>query len=165
MFQIIHMKYHKLENWKFFFLFHVTLFKFPLFTVFVYRMHRNPGSGGPQNASELSTDGDYSLRQPKIQTHFAYQKNQFPVNFDFSPFNNSMDPRSYQHSSPGSMSMETKRREQRMADLWSHSNGVSQSQFLSVVRELKKTQNALKEALKKPGIVSVLYPFSNQILS
>uniref|UniRef100_K1P980 Uncharacterized protein n=1 Tax=Magallana gigas TaxID=29159 RepID=K1P980_MAGGI len=38
-----------------------------------------------------------------------------------------------------------------MADLWSHSNGVSQSQFLSVVRELKRTQNALKEALKKPG--------------
>lgn len=115
-------------------------------------MHRNPGGGGPQNVSELSMDGDYSLRQPKIQTHLAYQKNQFPVNLDFSAINNSMDPRSFQHSSPGSMSMETKRREQRMADLWSHSNGVSQSQFLSVVRELKRTQNALKEALKKPSI-------------
>lgn len=114
-------------------------------------MHHNTGGGGPHNASELSTDGDYSSRQPKIQTHLAYQKNQFPVNLDFAVFNNSMDPRSFPHSSPGSMSMDTKRREQRMADLWSHSNGVSQSQFLSVVRELKRTQNALKEALKKPG--------------
>lgn len=119
-------------------------------------MHHNTGGGGPHNASELSTDGDYSSRQPKIQTHLAYQKNQFPVNLDFAVFNNSMDPRSFPHSSPSSMSMDTKRREQRMADLWSHSNGVSQSQFLSVVRELKRTQNALKEALKKPGKVSIL---------
>lgn len=118
-------------------------------------MHHNPGlivGGGPQNTSELSTDGDCSLRQPKIQTHLANQKNQFQVNPDFPYFNNSMDPRSFPHSSPGSLSMETKRREQRMADLWSHSNGVSQSQFLSVVRELKRAQNALKEALKKPGL-------------
>ena len=67
-----------------------------------------------------------------------------------------MDPRSFQNPSQGSMSLETKRREQMMADLWSHSTGVSQNQFLSVVRELKRTKNALKEAQQKLNKISVL---------
>nr|XP_022316290.1 myosin-1-like [Crassostrea virginica]XP_022316291.1 myosin-1-like [Crassostrea virginica] len=105
---------------------------------------------------DIVADGDISIRQPAVQTHSTHQKGHIELFADFPLMKPSMDPRSFQNPSQGSMSLETKRREQMMADLWSHSTGVSQNQFLSVVRELKRTKNALKEAQQKLNKISVL---------
>ena len=105
---------------------------------------------------DIVADGDISIRQPAVQTHSTHQKGHIELFSDFPLMKPSMDPRSFQNPSQGSMSLETKRREQMMADLWSHSTGVSQNQFLSVVRELKRTKNALKEAQQKLNKISVL---------
>ncbi|XP_061191132.1 cingulin-like [Saccostrea echinata] len=101
--------------------------------------------------SDLDVDGDISTKQPAVQNLIPNQKGHIVLSLfpDFQIGNNSMDPRSYLTPSQGSMSIESKRREQMMADLWSHSHGVSQNQFLSVVRELKKTKTAMKELQQK----------------
>ncbi|XP_062594369.1 microtubule-associated tumor suppressor 1 homolog A-like [Saccostrea cucullata] len=116
-------------------------------------MHQETKSAvsGVPPKSDLDVDGDIVTKQPAVQNLIPNHKGHIVLSLfpDFHIGNNSMDPRSYLTPSQGSLSMETKRREQMMADLWSHSHGVSQNQFLSVVRELKKTKTAMKELQQK----------------
>jgi hypothetical protein len=117
-------------------------------------MQENPRSvGGTQNTfnADLVVDGEFSIKQQTVQNLVPNQKGHIvlPMFPDFQIGNPSMDPGSFHSPSQGSLSMESKRREQMLTDLWSRNSGVSQNQFLSVVRELKKTKNAFKEAQQK----------------
>ncbi|XP_048763111.2 cilia- and flagella-associated protein 58-like isoform X2 [Ostrea edulis] len=105
--------------------------------------------GGSRNTlnADLVVDGDFSIKQPTVQNLVPNQKGHIVLSMfqDFQIGNNSMDPGSFHSPSQGSLSMESKRREQMLADLWTRNSGVSQNQFLSVVRELKRAKNTVKE--------------------